>query len=118
VTDSPQPPDAPKQTVPTSGFAQLSGEGTLMASAPVNVDEARRQSQRVAALSWLDEWWKDRTCPICTHNTWTVTNVFELREYRDGALAAGGAATILPVFNAVCTTCGFIHHFSAIDGAH
>lgn len=66
------------------------------------------------AVQWLEKWWKDRTCPICGHNTWSITNVFEMREYRGGELVLGNQSQLFPVFLAVCTTCGYTNTFNAI----
>ena len=76
-------------------------------------DDTRRAGEQERALAWLDLKWKNgRICPIDGNNTWTVSQTFEMREFRGGDLYMGGP--VLPVFGVTCSTCGFTHFFSAV----
>ena len=78
------------------------------------VDRDRMQGER--ALAWLNEHWTmPRGCPICGSSDWQVGQVGEIRQYNDGNLILGGpGGGVIPTFPVVCTTCGYIHLFSAL----
>lgn len=76
-------------------------------------NEARKQREREAAMSWLNEkWTAAKTCPICSHNQWTVTELIEARGFEGGNLILGGSSGLFVFFQAICVNCGFTHLFN------
>jgi ribosomal protein S27AE len=57
-------------------------------------------------ISFLNEKWKGRSCPMCNVGKWSVQdNVFELREFQGGGLVIGGTP-IIPIIPITCGNCG------------
>lgn len=77
--------------------------------------DERKQEERRRAAGWLDQKWTgDRTCPICKVNSWTVTEVMELRPFEGGGLVVGGG--VFPIFQVICNNCGHAYTFNALVG--
>ena len=58
-------------------------------------------------IRFLQEKWQGRTCPMCQHGNWNVSEqVFEMREFNDGNLRLGGNSSILPLIPVTCSKCG------------
>lgn len=65
---------------------------------------AKFNAQKI--IDHLKDKWQNRTCPLCGHGNWNVSDsVYELREFNDGALMVGGAP-IVPVVPVTCNNCG------------
>jgi hypothetical protein len=74
----------------------------------------RTQLDTQRTIKWLEEHWKDnRVCPVCGHNSWSVSDdIVEMKPFRGGALVAGGA--VYPLFAVTCNTCGLTLLFNAV----
>lgn len=66
-------------------------------------------------LGFLREKWRDRPCPMCGQNSWSVQQgVFALLELREKEVAIGSsspppdrpAPQVVPVVPVVCKSCG------------
>ncbi len=56
-------------------------------------------------LSYLQEKWGDRQCPMCGKGPLTVQDkVFQLTEFHHGSLVMGGP--LVPIVPVVCNNCG------------
>jgi ribosomal protein L32 len=74
---------------------------------------SRQEREQARAEAWLAEKWTgSKECPICGHSDWAITAAMELRQFNLGQPSV--LEPVFPVFHAVCTTCGFLHTFSAI----
>ena len=64
-------------------------------------------------------WSKNRICPICGNNQWTVNDtIFELREFQGGDLVVG-AGQVYPIVPIMCSNCGYSIFLNAIiSGAY
>jgi hypothetical protein len=70
-----------------------------------DLDEEHRQRERAAA--WVRDNWKlPATCAICGSNNWQISDVYEMRRFREGAIVIGGSQPVLPVFPVTCNVCG------------
>jgi len=79
------------------------------------VTAAERVRRREVALNWVNDNWKTHhQCPICQANKWTISDVYEWREFAGGDLFVGPPATLFPVFGLICQVCGFAHIFNAV----
>lgn len=81
----------------------------------VERDEIRKnESDR--AIAWLDEHWPRgaRKCPICSNSTWNIMVTSEMRDFNGTSFVIGGDSGIMPVFQVMCSTCGFLHIFNAL----
>jgi hypothetical protein len=79
------------------------------------VTEAERQRRRDVALAWINsKWTASKSCPICASNNWTMTDVYEWREYAGGDLLLSAPSPLFPVWGLVCSVCGFTHTFNAV----
>lgn len=57
--------------------------------------------------------WNNTSCPMCGTNDWSVAEeIFELREFQDGNLVAGGP--LYPVIPVSCKNCGMSLMINAI----
>ena len=72
------------------------------------------QVNREAMSEWITNHWAgDKTCPICTRNTWAVSeDILEMRPFMGGGLATGGH--IYPLIAVVCNYCGYSLLFNAL----
>jgi hypothetical protein len=77
------------------------------------VDDARMQEARRKALAWLDERWPEerRICPIDGSRTWALTDLVQFNRFTPDSVMLG---EVYPAIQLVCTTCGYMVHFSAI----
>lgn len=63
----------------------------------------RLDTQKI--IKHLNAKWGKRKCPMCGAETWRISdNTYELREFKKGALVAGG--TIVPLILITCSNCG------------
>jgi hypothetical protein len=54
-------------------------------------------------------------CSMCGSRSWEIAGqIFELREFQQGALVAGGAQTLYPVVPILCGNCGNTIFLNAI----
>jgi len=75
-------------------------------------DSTRIDPEKLAA--WLEQHWKDKRCPICKSNSWSISEkAWQLREWHNSSLH-------IPSFQVVallqCLVCGntiFINPFIA-----
>lgn len=81
---------------------------------PVPSDEERVR-RRAAALAWVNTHWKtSHACPICKSDSWSISDVFEWREFTGGDLFVGGSTQLFPMFPLTCTVCAFTYTFNAV----
>ena len=66
------------------------------------------------AIAWLNERWQgNKLCPICTNNSWSVSDdLVEIRPYKGGTLVVGGP--LYPLMIVTCNTRGHTLLFNAI----
>jgi hypothetical protein len=78
-------------------------------------DDKRRELERARAAKWLEQKWTnpDKTCPICSTNNWSITEVLELRGYMGGNIVLGGNVPLFPVFQLICSNCAHTYTFNA-----
>lgn len=77
--------------------------------------ELRAQAERARALAWVNEkWTASKICPICATNTWSITEVLEIKQYEGGNIVLGGGTATYPVFHVMCANCGYTHTFNAV----
>ena len=74
------------------------------------------ESQRDLVIKKLDELWQNpKVCTVCHHSNWIISDtLFEIRNFNKGNLVLGGGS-LLPVAVAICSNCGHILFFSAIQ---
>lgn len=73
-------------------------------------------NQQNKLLNHMGDIWKNRTCQLCGHNKWTISDtVFELREFKWGAIEFGNGSRVLPIVSVTCENCGNIHLFNALS---
>jgi len=79
------------------------------------VNEDERTRRREAALAWVNtKWTTSHQCPICRSNQWTVSDVYEWREFSGGDLYLMAGSPLFPAFGLVCQTCGYTFTFNAV----
>lgn len=68
-------------------------------------------------IEFLNQKWKTKTCPMCGEHDWSIngSNIFELREFKDGDLIIGTGTAILPVIPVTCDNCGNTIFISALS---
>lgn len=77
--------------------------------------EARVQNEKARAIAWLNEKWKgSKACPICLTDKWSPTEVLEMRQHEGGNMIIGGGSSLYPLFQILCTNCGYVHMFNAV----
>lgn len=70
--------------------------------------------QQTWLLKRLDEIWRQKTCPACKHNEWSVSDtVYEVREFH-GGMTVIGPGSVVPVIVVTCEYCGYTRFFNAI----
>ena len=74
----------------------------------------REKLDKEKAIAWLNELWPgNRLCPICTNNSWSVSDdLVEIRPYKGGTLVVGGS--LYPLMIVTCNTCGHTLLFNAV----
>ena len=72
------------------------------------------QKQREKAASWIQPMWKRQTCPICEGRSWTVGDVFEIRQFEGGNLVLGANRSLIPLVPFTCDKCGYTFFINAI----
>ena len=74
----------------------------------------REKFDKDTAIAWLNKHWHgNRLCPVCGHNSWTVSDeLVEIRPFKGGAMVLGGA--LFPLMVVTCTTCGHTLLFNAV----
>jgi hypothetical protein len=81
------------------------------AEVPPDPNAGEREAQRERALQYVRERLPDpMACPMGHSTTWTVTEPVQLRPVAGGLFAPTG----FPVFQLVCTTCGYTMFFNAV----
>ena len=71
--------------------------------------------QQKQLIKRLDEIWKQKTCPICKHDEWSVSDtVYEVREFH-GGMTVIGSGSVVPVIVVTCEYCGYTQFFNAIS---
>jgi predicted nucleic-acid-binding Zn-ribbon protein len=73
-------------------------------------DQEVRQAEanRIQALM-LERWPDPPPCPFCHHDEYTISDVMVLYPRKGGPFAH----KVYPVFQVICTTCGYTHLFNA-----
>ncbi|MBI1303247.1 MAG: hypothetical protein GC172_05615 [Phycisphaera sp.] len=65
-------------------------------------------------ISFLNEKWQGRPCPLCGNRRWSVQDAaFELRQFHGGNFVLGGGA-IIPLVPVTCENCGYTALINAI----
>jgi predicted nucleic-acid-binding Zn-ribbon protein len=69
---------------------------------------------RERAMEWLNKHWNTpKSCPICKHNNWTVSDsVGVMLPVSGGRIEVEGLA--YPLFLVTCSTCGYTLFFNAV----
>jgi len=71
----------------------------------------RSQLDTQKAINWLEEHWKgNRECPVCGHNSWSISDeLVEVKPYKGNLLPA-----VYPLVAVTCNTCGYTFLFNAV----
>lgn len=71
------------------------------------------EAGRVALQRWIEEKWKQGSCPVCEANQWQAgEDVLQLMPFHEGSLVVGGP--VYPVLPIVCLNCGNSIFVSAV----
>jgi hypothetical protein len=70
-------------------------------------------SQQQRAINHLQAKWRNPVCPIDGANSWTISDVVELRPFTGGGLIIG-AGPLFPFFQVTCNECGYTVLFNAV----
>src|SRR4051794_21061059 len=82
---------------------------------PVSGLDVRRAERKDRMQAWLEAWFRRGAiprCPLCGNAEWSIDDVVELREFREGRLIMG--APVLPAVPVTCERCGYMRLFNAI----
>ncbi|GAH58154.1 unnamed protein product [marine sediment metagenome] len=75
------------------------------------------EEQQRKVLDYIKEKWQEpRTCPICKHDDWGVSDrTFEVRDFTGGGISVGGGSYLTPVIAVTCDNCGYILFLNAMQ---